>query len=599
MLGEVSVAESQGAHGRHRFTHHRSRDRTQGDHPQGTLLLLALLKKFGAESLLKNTAFLFGNLLLTTGCGFGALTLLTHLFSASIVGLSGTAVSACVLVQNITQFGVANSLPRFLPTANNRSALINTVLTTVLLGTLLVAVIFLTLPYTKSFFALGGWVFAPLFILAAGVLATEMVLGTVLVADRAADKLAIASVPPNLFGLVAPAALMFLGGLGAFISRVVSDVANCIFYSVIIAKRGHRFRLQLDFTGMRGIIRFSVGMHIANIIGAIPQLALPLIVFSRVGAKNAAYWGIAMSVAGFLFQLPGLVSRVLLPEASHRPTERRQIFRRSALLIPVIVLPTLAVAFFLAPFGLAIFGHSYATESLGPLRWLIVASFISLPLSVLGSILVVAKKTTMLTIANAVDAIIVLGLVLVWAANDNEIAISWAVGEVGNVLLFSIFVFRSLREVDWRWEDLGGAHAESTISPLSHSPSATAQLQALQTLMAIADQQRAAEMADTWLRRQYLLTDSRSLFTLGALRAAELRREQAMMKQSAPVRDVSPSLDAPPQSAASDVSHQQAFDVLFKMAERQRNAGFDPAHPEASERYYPYDELVQSADFAL
>lgn len=562
--------------------------------------MLGLLKKLSADSLLKNTAFLFGNLLLTTGCGFGALTLLTHFFSSAIVGLSGTAMSACVLVQNLTQFGVANSLPRFLPTAKNRSALINTVLTTVLLGALLGAIIFLALPYTKSFFALGGWVFAPLFIFASGVLAAEMVLGTVLVADRAADKMAVASVPPNLLGLVAPAALMFLGGLGAFISRFVSDVATCIFYSAVIAKRGHRFRLQLNFTGMREIIRFSIGMHIANIIGAIPLLVLPLIVFSRVGAKDAAYWGIAMSVAGFLFQLPGLVSRVLLPEASHRPTERRHIFRRSALLIPAIVLPTLAVTFFLAPFVLAIFGHSYATESLGPLRWLIAAAFISLPLSVLGSILVVAKKTTMLTIANAVDAIVVLGLVLVWATNDNEIAISWAAGEVGNVVLFSIFVFSSLREVNWQWEDLGGAHAESAISPLQDSLRATGQLQALQTLVAIAEQQRAAEMADMWLRRQYLGTDSRSLFTLGALRAAELRREQAIMEHSTPVRDVSPSLDAPPQSTASDESHQQAFDVLFKMAEHQRAAGFlDPDHPQASDRYRPYDELAQSVDFTL
>jgi O-antigen/teichoic acid export membrane protein len=555
------------------------------------LLLLGLLKKLGAEGLLKNTAFLFGNLLLTTGCGFGALTLLTHFFSPAVVGISGTAVSACVLVQNITQFGVASSLPRFLPAAKNRSVLINTALTTVVLGALLVAATFLTLPYTKSFYALGGWIFAPLFILAAGVLAAEMVLGTVLVADRAADKMAVAGIPPNLLGLVAPAALMFLGGIGAFVARVVSDVATVIFYSAAIKKRGHRFRPQLDFTGMREIIRFSVGMHIANIIGAIPLLVLPLIVFSRVGAKNAAYWAIAMSVAGFLFQLPGLVSRVLLPEASHRPTERGRIFGRSALLIPAIVLPALIATFFLAPFALEIFGHSYAVESLGPLRWLILAALISLPLSIMGSILVVAKKTTMLTIANAVDAIVVLGLVLVWASNDNQIAISWAAGEVGNVVLFSIFVFSSLREVNWRWEDLGGAYVESAISPLADSLRATGQLQALQTLVAIAEQQRAAEMADTWLRRQYLGTDSRSLFTLGALRAAELRREQAMMKRSTPGQHASESPDAPTRSGVSDRSHQEAFDVLFKMAEHQRaEKFFDNEHRQPFDRSYPYNE---------
>src|SRR6185437_15352849 len=149
----------------------------------------------------------------------------------------------------------------------------------------------------------------------------------------AADKMATANIAPNLLGLAAPVGLMFLGGLGAFLARVVSDVASCVAYTVIIVKRGHRFRPELDFTGMREIIRFSGGMHLANIIGGLPSLVLPLMVFSRVGATEAAYWAVAMSIASFLFQLPGLVIRALLPEASFRPTERRHLFRRSALLV--------------------------------------------------------------------------------------------------------------------------------------------------------------------------------------------------------------------------------------------------------------------------
>lgn len=561
-------------------------------HLQRTLLLFGFLKKLNAESLFRNTAFLFGNLVLTTGSGFGALTLLTHLFSVQAVGLSATAISGCSVVQNISQLGVTSSLPRFLPAAKNRSVLINTALTTVLLSTVLVAVVFLTLPYARSFFSLGGWVFAPLFVLAACVLATELVLGTVLIADRAADKAAVANVVPNLLGLAAPAALMSLGGIGSFIARVVSDVAACVVYSTVIAKRGHQFRLQLNFTGMREIIRFSGGMHVANLLGGLPLLMLPLIVFSRVGAKDAAYWGIAMSIATFLFQLPSLIMRSLLPEASHRPTERRQLFRRSVLLVSAIVIPALALAFFLSPIGLAIFGRSYAIGALGPLRWLIVAALVSLPVDVWGAILVLAKKSLMTTIANAVDAIVVLGLVELWAKNDNEIAISWTVGEFGNIVLFGLFAFLALREVDWRWEDLGSAQAESLTDSLPHSLSVTGQLQGLDRLVAIAEQQRKYQMYDIWLRRQHLLTDSRSLFTVTALRAAELRRAQTTRHSTSVRDDVSSARGASPQWTESDVSHQRAFDVLFNMAERQRAAGFfDPRYPQAAERDYPYDEL--------
>lgn len=554
--------------------------------------MFGLLKKLRAENLFRNTAFLIGNLMLTTGTGFGALTLLTHFFPVADVGLSGTALSSCMLVQNVTQFGITYSLPRFLPGAKSRSDLINTVLTSILLSTLLSSIIFLALPYARTFFALGGWLFPPLFIFAACVLATEMVLGTVLVADRAADKMAKANVAPNLIGLAAPIGLMLLGSPGSFIARVASDITSCILYFRLIVKRGHRFRPQLNFTGMREMIRFSGGIHVANLIGGLPQLTLPLIVLSRVGAKDAAYWSIAMTIASFLFQLPSLVIRALLPEVSHRPSERRNLFRRSALLVPVVVLPALGLAFFLSPIGLAAFGHSYVTGALGPLHWLIIAALVSMPLSVLGAILVVAKKSLMTTIANVVDAIVVIGMVELWAKNDNEIAVSWTVGEIGNILLFVLFAFLALREVHWRWEDLGGVQAVAIVGPLSRSISATGQLQGLARLVTLAEEQRTAtDMYDMWVQRQYSLNDSRSLFAVTALRAAELR-----WAQNTSVRDLaSPRPSSSPQLTGSDEAHRQAFDVLHEIAERQRRVDFfDPSDVEGFGRDYPYTELAGS-----
>jgi hypothetical protein len=169
-------------------------------------------------------------------------------------------------------------------------------------------------------------------------------------------------------------------------------------------------------------------------------------------------------------------------------------------LVPAIVLPTLALAFFLSPIGLAIFGHSYVIGALGPLRWLILAALVSMPLSVLGAILVVAKKSLMTTIANAVDAIVVISLLELWAKNDSEIAVSWTVGEFGNIMLFALFAFLALREVNWRWEDLGGTQAEPTADPLLRGLSTTGQLQGLAKLMAIAEQQRTSQMYDMWMR---------------------------------------------------------------------------------------------------
>jgi O-antigen/teichoic acid export membrane protein len=541
-------------------------------------------RKLSADSLFKNSAFLVGNLLLGTACGFGSLTLLTHIFSVQAVGVSTTAISSCVLVESITQFGLSYSLPRFLPSARNRTTLVNTALTTVLLSTVVVSVIFLTLPYARGLFVLGGWLFGALFILAACVLAAETILSTVLVADRASDKLAVASVVPNLLRLAAPPALLVLGNLGSFVSRVTSDSLSCAIFATLVARRGHRFRPQLDFTGAREIVRFSGGMYLAAIVGSLPQLLLPLIVFSRVGVNEAAYWGVAMSVATMLFQLPSMISQALLPEVSRRAAERGHLIRRAALLVTAIMLPALVIAFCFAPIGLAIFSHSYVTGATGPLRWLIIAAFITMLNSVLGAVLLLAKKSLTMTIVNVVNVVVVVGMVLVWAKNVDEIAISWAVGDLFNTALFFFSAFFALREVGWRWEDLGGPQVESAVAPVL-SQTASRGLPALDLLVTIAQQQQEAQR---YLPRQYPLTDSRGLFTVMAFQAAERQRAESSTRQR-PTDDYATAPAPAPQRFRVDPQHAQAFDVLFGMAKRQRDAGLiDPRYPQPRGGQDPY-----------
>jgi O-antigen/teichoic acid export membrane protein len=550
--------------------------------------LPSFARKLNADSLFKNSAFLIGNLLLGSVCGFGSLTLLTRIFSVQTVGASGTAISACVLVESITQFGLSYSLPRFLPTARNRVTLVNTALTTVLMSTVLISVVFLALPYARGLFVLGGWLFGALFILSACVLAAETILSTVLVADRASDKMAVASVVPNLLRLAAPPALVVLGNLGSFVSRVTSDSLSCAIFATLVARRGHRFRPQLDFTGTREIVRFSGGMYLAGIVGGLPQLLLPLIVFSRVGAQDAAYWGVAMAVATVLFQLPSMISQALLPEVSRRAAERRHLIRRSALLVAAVMLPALVIVFCFVPLGLAIFGRSYVAGSAGPLRWLVIAAFITMLNSVAGAVLLLAKKSVTMTIVNIVNAVVILGMVLLWARNVNEIAISWVVGDVCNTVLFFLSAFLALREVGWRWEDLGGGQVESAVAPVPLRHSTTRGLPALNLLIAIAQQQQESQ---SYFPRQYPLTDSRGLFTVMAFQAAERQRADSLKRTGLADHHAPPVPEAPVQQFRADPQHAQAFDVLFTMARRQREAGLiDPRHPQTRGGQDPYAE---------
>jgi O-antigen/teichoic acid export membrane protein len=422
------------------------------------------IKKFGSESLFRNSASLVINLALGAGCGYGALLLLTRLFSVQAVGLSATAAAASALIVFVMQFGINMSLPRFLPESQNRVSLINTVITIIIPATLVGAVVYLMLPFAGKLYALGGWLFAVVFVIGACVQAGESVLQTILIADRSSGKVAVGNVIPNLVKLAAPAVFIVLRTLGAYVSRIIADVVGFTVFSILLMRRGHRFRPALSMAAIRGLGRFSIGMYMASLIGGLPLLMVPIIVLSRFGSRQSAYWSIAITIASLLYQLPGTVAQALLPEVASRPSDRRSLMRRSAALIVAVFVPVLIAAYITAPFILTLFGHSYAAEGSATLRWLIVAGLVTILNYVTGAILFLAKKTLIVTMINLVDAIIVLGMSSVWADGTQDVAISWVVGDISNTVFFGLFAFIALRQVRGQWEKLGAPHAGTTLS---------------------------------------------------------------------------------------------------------------------------------------
>jgi O-antigen/teichoic acid export membrane protein len=468
-----------------------SKGQPRGRHRRARPSVFSPVRKFGNESLFRNSVFLVINLALGAGCGYGALLLLTRLFSVQAVGLSAAAASASALIVFIMQFGINYSLPRFLPTSRNRTALINTVFTIIFFATLLGAVAYLMLPFAGKLYALGGWLFGVVFIMGACVQAGESALETILVADRSSSKVASGNVVPNLVKLAAPAVFVFLGTLGAYVSRVVAYAVGLIVLGVVLARRGHRFRPALSIGAIRDLGQFSAGMYIASLIGSLPLMVVPIMILSRFGSRQSAYWAIAITIASLLYQLPGTVSQALLPELASRPSDRSYLLRRSAVLIVAMVVPVLILAYIAAPLVLALFGHSYASGSLATLRWLIIAGFITILNYVTGAILFLAKKTLIITAINVVDAVIVLGMTATWAGGAQDVAISWVVGDISNTVLFGVFAFLALHQVRGRWEALGDPHAEAALSlSESREPTVMAQQRGIEALIMLAVAQR-------------------------------------------------------------------------------------------------------------
>jgi hypothetical protein len=287
-------------------------------------------------------------------------------------------------------------------------------------------------------------------------------------------------------------------------------------------------------------------------------LILPLIVLARVGASAAAYWSIAMAIGALLYQVVGSVTNALLPEVSSRPKERRALLRRAALMITALAVPALLIVFFAAPIVLAIFGKSYVSGALVPLRWLVITGFITIVNYISSAILLMAKKSTAITIGSIVQAVTVLGLVLLWATNVTQIAIAWTIGCAAYTVLYCFFAYFAIREVDGRWEDLGGTEPAAIDAARRAGLTATSQQRALSMLTTLAEQQQQVDMYRPY---RPSLTESRGLYSIAALHAAERRRQESLTGASQRGGTRPPS---------EDREHRQAFELLFMMAELQR-----------------------------
>lgn len=413
------------------------------------------MKEVAGESLIRNSAFLAFNVALTAVCGFASVSLLAHLYSAQAVGLSAAAVSAATLIASITQFGVNLSLPRFLPVSAYRSELINTVVTVTILSSVVGAIIFLVLPVAAKLYALGGVLFAGVFVVCTSLDAAETQLESVLIADRASHNITLASIVTNVVKVGAPVVLVSLGVTGAYISRIVVGTTAFVILAVVLGRRGHRFKPTLSLRATRELHRFSAGAYIGSLLGGLPLMVTPIIILIRFGPSQSAYWFTAVSIASLLYQLPGVVGRVLLAEAAQRASERKHLIYRATKLVAAVMFPVLAVAYIAAPLGLSFFGKNYAAESLTPLRWLIIAGIGSVINSVSSTILYLAKKTFVIALINGIGAVAILGLASAWAHGASDVALCWLAGEVPHTALFIILAAYALHQVGHRWEHLG------------------------------------------------------------------------------------------------------------------------------------------------
>lgn len=379
--------------------------------------------------LYRNAIFLMANSVVGQALGFFFWVVVARTYADSDVGFAVTLLSTVSFVSSLALLGQTYALIRYLPETEDQIGLVNTSLTLVGLGTVLL---------TGGFFlvvALAGLDLGfildnpayPLVILACA-LASSLgpILDNVAVGLRRSDLpmwrtvvMGLVKIPVAVIIALTLSTTLGVGRFGIFLALVLALVAGVLVEALWLLPKvlpGYVPRIRTKFSRLRPMMRFSQGNYAASVVAAAGGGLLPLLILEalgEVGAKNAAYFYVASAVAALLSVISGSAFTSFYAEASYRNADRHRDERRALLLTAALLAPAIVVFWIFARFVLLLFGgasSSYADYATDPLRILTLSSIPAVANNLLTTRVRVRKQTLPLIVGAGIASSVQLGL---------------------------------------------------------------------------------------------------------------------------------------------------------------------------------------------
>lgn len=333
--------------------------------------------------LYRNAIYLMMNTALIAGAGFLFWFLAAQLLTPTQVGQALVLVSVATLLGVFSQLGFGTGLIRFLPgTTNDRNRMINSCLS---LATL-VAVVLATgmLLSADLWFSEGGEAIrlsalAPLFLLLVPMMAITTIVNNAFVAGRQAAYVLLKSVLYQATRLATPLVLVaLLGVLGVLSALLVGHaLALGVAFALLLPRvyPGYRPGPALDRTIVGDILHFSLGNYVGEVLAALTQPVLLLLIAGLLGsAEEAAFFGVPWLIATLLFAVPLMTGVSLYAEGSHFEDRlRKDMLRSLRFLLPLLAAGILFL-YFAGGWILALFSPAYAAEGTRLLRILTLSA---------------------------------------------------------------------------------------------------------------------------------------------------------------------------------------------------------------------------------
>jgi len=381
------------------------------------MALAELIRSFKQQSLLRNASLLIMSTAIMSVLGFGFWLFVAHLYAPEQVGIASALIAISTLLSSLSMVGLDSALIRFLPGSKNQSRDINAALITVGALAAIAACVYLViaqlfdLDIVDSFLWSGGWV-AFVFIII--VVALNSLTDAVFIANRRAEFHTVVYAVFGLVKLVLPIGLIGLGWLGifaAFAMAALVGLALSFYYMVRVAD--YRLKRAPNWGLIASARKYSFNNYLGTLLASVPSQLMPLIIIQRLGAAEAAYFAMGMTMANLLYVAPSSVAQSLLAESAHQPQRRAEHVRRAVKMLAIILVPAVALAMLIAPYLLGIFGPQYAHGSTTLFQILAVATFFVAVGSVCNTILNIEHRSGGIVLARFVLLAVTLVLTFV------------------------------------------------------------------------------------------------------------------------------------------------------------------------------------------
>jgi O-antigen/teichoic acid export membrane protein len=385
---------------------------------------------------LQNSVFLMASTGLTAVLGLLFWRLVAHLFAPSRVGLATSLISAISLISYMSLCGLNSTLIRFPAPPRVRNSQITMSFLAVCSAAFVISSVYLLgLPWygQKLLFVRDNPWLAACFVGFSVCAALNVITDTVFIGARIPQYNLLADgVIQGVAKLILPVFLVGLGALGivgatggGFLIAVLASLA------LMWWRLGYRPDFKTRGTGLRKYAKFSVVSYLSSLIGLLPTLVLPLIVLQELGANDAAYFYIAFQVASMLTGVCTGVGESMFSEASHDLSRTGEVFRRSAKILAVVMLPAAVVIALASRLLLTFFGATYAANANSLLSAMALGG-IAVALNIWGSnALRVYRKLRAMLVSNLVFLVVSVGAAALLAPK-GLVWVGWA-WDAGNL----------------------------------------------------------------------------------------------------------------------------------------------------------------------